>query len=278
MKTITDEQLKIYEDALATQETRDNFDYIVDQITESKDPEYILGGVGQIITLKEVKLPKEGGILSYYNEYPYPRKGFPISKVVEKVGVVKKVLMSVLYGLTKSKIILGLTILLFRKDLVLAYSELIEKLRSIIIFHALKPNRYCKSVRELYKAFDTEDAGLRDIVCMIFEFDDAYRYRFQDVIGELDKKNFEKNPILELERLLLLVEYRDNDPRLKTSFRKVRQALFVAFFSKFFREKIINFFSKINPENIKLDEEDLYYAKSKVVGTYGYKYGETPVS
>ena len=278
MKTITDEQYEIYEEALAVYENNENFENIVDQITLSQDPEFVQGGVGDIVTLKEVKLPKEGGVLSYYNEYEYPRKGFPVSKVVEKVGVVKKVLISVLFSLLKSKLVLVIAILFFRKDLIKAYGELIDRLRPIIQFHTLKPFRYCKSVRELYVAFDKEDEALRDIVCMIFEFDDAYRYRMQDILGEFNKESFAKNPYMELERLLKLVEYRDNDDRLKTTFRKARHGLFIAFFSGYFREKIISFFEKINPKNMALDSDDLFFAKSKVVGTYGYKWGESPVS
>ena len=278
MKTITDEQFEKYEYALVAMESRENINFILEKIMFDKDPEVSPDGTfDNPSTLKEVKLPKEGGILSYYNEHTPPRKGFPVDRLVDRVNVVKKVIVAMLYGLTKNKVILAITLLFFRKDLQIAYTELLHRLRTIIGFNALLPNRYCTSVREVYKAFEQEDWELRDIAVTILEFDDAYRFRFQDIVGELDKQNFDKNPYKELSRLLELIEFRDNDQRLKSTWKKARQALFLVFFVKSFREKIITFFSKVNPENVKMYEDYMYYAKLKV-HSYGYRWGESPVS
>lgn len=273
MKTITDEQFEKYEYALHATESRESVNLILEKITLGLDPEYIMGGIGDVWTMKEVKLPKEGGILSYFNEHVYPKKGFPVERVVERINIIKKVAVAILYGLSKSKIILAITVLCFRKDLVIAYKELTTKLSDLIGYTALNPSRYCISVRELYRAFEEEDSSLRTIVCMVLESDDAYRYRFQDIVGELNKENFAKNPLKELDRLIVLIEFRDTDDRLREMYKKARKALFILFFSGYFREKVLNLLSRLNIENIRMQEDDLYFARLKK-GGYLYRWGE----
>ncbi len=277
MKTITDEQFKEYEVAVASMESMNNINYILEQMTQSVDPEYILGGIGDIWTLKEVKLPKEGGVLSYYEEHTFPKKGFPVERVVDKVNIVKKVAMTMLYTFSKSKIILVITVLFFHKDMIRVYTEFLQKLNSLIGYTKLKPFRYCLAMRSMYSAFEEEDHMLRDIVCMIFEFDDAYRYRLQDILGELDKEKLVANPRKELSRLMALAEYRDTDDRLQGMFNRARKALIILSLSKKVREKVVTFFLKLDTEAVKMQEDDLYFAKLKS-GGYPYKWGESPVS
>lgn len=277
MKTITDEKFRIYENALHAMESMNGINYILEKITLNVDPEYILGGIGDVWTLIEVKLPADGGVFSYYLEHKFAKRGFPIEKRVEKINVIKRVLKTVLYSLIKSKVILAITLLFFRKNLKSAYTELLANLYEIIKFDLLIPIRYSKSVSELYMCFDEEDKTLAVILSMILEYDDAYRYRFQDVLGDLDKTNLARNPYKELKRLLDLAEYRDNDYRLKSMFKKLKTALFLVSFSKEYREKIITFFSRINPENVKMQEDDMYFANLKT-GSWGYRYGDSPVS
>ncbi len=274
---ISQEQFEKYEYALASTESRENINYICEQIMLNVDPEYILGGIGDVWTLKEVKLPKDGGVLSYYEEHPFPKKGFPVERVVDRVAIVKKVAMTALYTLSKSKVLLVIMILFFHKDLKQAYEELISKLSALIGYTLLKPFRYCKSVQELYLAFGSEEKQLRNLVCMIFEFDDAYRYRLQDILGELDKENLVTSPYKELSRLLSIAEFRDTDDRLQDMFARVRKALFLLYISKKLRDKVVNFFLKLDIQNIKMEEDDMYFAKRKV-GNYPYKWGESPIS
>lgn len=273
MKTITDEQFEKYEYALGVTESRENINYILEKILQLPEQDYSLTkDKSDIWSMNEVKLPKEGGILTYYDEHPYPKKGFPFEKIVDKIDVVKKTIVAVVYSLSKSKIILGITLIFFRKDLISAYNQLLVKLSDLIgQYCVLLPNRYCKSVQAISRAFEPTDEYLRIITTSILEFDDAYRYRFQDIIGEMDKQNFDKNPYTELSRLLDLVAFRESDNRLKETWSRAKKLLFVVSFSKELREKIITFFSKLDIENVKMEQDDLYFAKLKIGG---YKWGE----
>src|SRR3990167_4118901 len=177
MKTITDEQFEKYEYALNATQSRETINTVLEHIMLWPEQDYTnvkTSDAGDIWHLKEVKLPKEGGILTYYDEHIYPKKGFPVEAIVERVDIVKKFIMAGLHGLSKSKIILGLTVLFFRKDLIEAYDVLLVKLCDLIGHNVLVPSRYCKSVREIYKAFDEKDNSIRTIATTILEFDDAY--------------------------------------------------------------------------------------------------------
>lgn len=62
--------------------------------------------------------------------------------------------------------------------------------------HKLKPEKYCRMVREVYRLFnlmierECNDKHkirwekIRDMVCIVLEFDNAYRFRAQDIIKE----------------------------------------------------------------------------------------------
>lgn len=60
----------------------------------------------------------------------------------------------------------------------------------------LNPLRYCRCMREVYRVarvmaerypkYKEEIMVIADIVCSIFEYDNAWRYRLQDMVGEMN--------------------------------------------------------------------------------------------
>ena len=70
------------------------------------------------------------------------------------------------------------------------FYRLVERFR-------LKERRYCQAVRELVRCFNLPDPSLkmatwevrmmlRDLLAMLLEFDNAYRFRFQDMMDDHD--------------------------------------------------------------------------------------------
>jgi len=120
-------------------------------------------------TLEKVEFPKEGGVLSYLKGRKKPFPGFPHAELVATMGFIKRLIPSLLSGY---------------------YSLIKPKL--------IKPEKYSRPVREIYRIFNLliereSDEGMkqkwiqmRDIICMILEFDNAYRFRFQDVVSEMN--------------------------------------------------------------------------------------------
>ena len=269
MKEITDEKLAEYEIALGIAETQGNINFILSNIRAAGRPTNFAPDKTPVRGLKQVVLPKEGGILTYYEGGEHPRKGFPHNDTLERVDEIKKFFKGLAFGFIgfRGRIILLVFLLLFRKRLTKSIRTLLSEVQGIFMFHLLKPERYCICVREVYQAIP-DDTRVRDILCMVLEFDDAYRYRFQDIVGELNKNSFARNPIKELDRLLFLAYTRESDVRLQRTWKNMRQLLFCSFFFRDIRNQIIEFFRRIDPEKVKMDEADRYQASFKD----GYKW------
>ena len=175
-------------------------------------------------SLHRVEFPAEGGILTYMSSMDHPYKGFPHNEMVDKIDYMKKIsraMLSGMYHRFKGKgwlsllvsVCVALPSLFIIKDLV--HSGIYTFYRLISRFR-IKPIRYSQPIRELHRAFsvernDNRDLRLmvRDIVCMIFEFDNAYRFRFQDIAPLVNKKRLKRRPIAELKRLFSLMQERE---------------------------------------------------------------------
>src|SRR3990167_2401222 len=175
-------------------------------------------------SLNRVEYPDEGGILTYLGENIYPYRGFPFAEFVERIDLTKKLSRGFLSGLyhelkgnTLKLVLLLPALWVFKKfvhSAIYAFYRIVERSR-------IKPGMYCQAIRELHRAFTddsyTEDGKTRqlrhrlgDLLCMVLEFDNAYRFRFQDVIAHLDKPNLKKNPVKELIRLLGIMQSQEN--------------------------------------------------------------------
>ena len=148
-------------------------------------PMSISTNVGQVL----MEQKKEGGTESWIPGHPFPFPGMPDEVVVETLAVFKKI-FPIIYKW-------GWIVM---RDRLPKY--LIPQSQNGDI-GLIDPKRYSKPVRELHRAFtvvrsregESEMMGkwteMRDMLCMFFEYDDAYRFRLMDFIEELNKKEFE---------------------------------------------------------------------------------------
>lgn len=273
MKAITNEEFKKYKRTESIFETIENVQNILATIRVGNTHlTFAVQKDEQIHHIESIELAKEGGVYVNYANCPFQRKGFAHSPSVTAIDNVKKVMIGLASGFSsfRGKSILLFFCLLFRRRIFRSFDELLNKLYTMVRFHRLKPEWYCKAAREMYNAID--HVIIRDIFTLIMEFDDAYRYRFQDVLGELNHFALTRNPITEIGRMFELLAERETDERLKRNWKMARKLLFVVFFFKDVREPIIRTFSRLNPQHLKLDEADLYFASLK---KDGYNWGGT---
>ena len=241
--------------------------------------------------LLKVEFPKEGGILTYMTNHEYPYRGFPFFEFVEKIDTFKKLSRGILSGLyhslkkgSKFKLLLALPLIFVVRDFIssgiYAYHKLIERFR-------IKSNLYSNVVRELYRAFNLprvkEDfetlelrLALKDVLCMILEFDNAYRYRFQDIIVELNKELLKKKPIKELNRLLDLMSSRENDQKVKDTWSLFK--LVVKFYLRFDRKltkMLVDVLSNLNLEEVKHTPEDKHFSCQRKDYIFGFMLNPT---
>ena len=260
-----------YVEAMKLWQNKQLIDVIVRNMRGSKNVETFTPEEGQVHYVSGLVMPITGGIVTSYvdekGNFAPDRKGYSYDVTAEKVADMKRIIVALLYGVmnVRGKWILGLFYLLFRKRLKESFWRMVWQLREMIIVHLIMPIRYCVSVREVHKAFGvfTEERmkWVRDIVCMILEFDDAYRYRFQDVMGEFSPDSFKKDSEKEIKRLFNFILQREEDPRINHMWKSVSMVISLLFITH--RFEIEAFFSQLNPENMKLDEDDFYYAKVK---------------
>jgi len=148
-------------------------------------PMAITTDVGQV--LREIK--KDGGTESWIPGHPYPFPGLPDNVVIEAMGFYKKI-YPIIYKW-------GWTML---RDKLPNY---LKKQSQDGDIGLINPKMYSRPVRELHRVFtlmrsregEPEMKGKwteqRDMLCMFFEFDDAYRFRLMDIMNEINLKEFE---------------------------------------------------------------------------------------
>lgn len=243
-------------------------------------------------SLENVEFPPEGGVLTYMSGMEEPYKGFPFHEMVDKIDILKKVVrgtLSSFFHSSKRRNKLQLLTILFVpwlvtdsvRALVYTFFRMVERFK-------IKPIMYSTSMRELHRVFSIEHFNekpqdrefrlqLRDLTCMILEMDNAYRFRFQDVMSELDKVSLRKNPGKELVRLLTLMQSREKEQTVKDTWTLFKTFLPIAlFFSRKTRRYVIDILTSLDLEQIKLSKEDRAFCVPRSDYTFGFTQNPTP--
>lgn len=240
---------------------------------------------GDTYPLTKVEFPGEGGVLSYQGGFEQPYRGFPFFEVVEKIDLIKKISRASLSGLYhsfKAKKWFLFTLLpavwMFKyllNAVVYAFYRLLERTR-------IKPRYYSQTIRELYRAFSVprpkENARvlelrlmLRDLICMVLEFDNAYRFRFQDWVEELNKKNLKKNLIKEFSRILNIAQSREQTQEIRDTWTLLK--MFNSFYLRFdpeLKRMMRDVLGELNIEKVKLTLEDEFFCKKRKDYIFGF--------
>lgn len=130
--------------------------------------------------LKDLKIDylDEGGMLTHFPNAKKPFPGLPLRENLERVKIIKAMFPIVLSTI---------------------YKQLKPHLPDT-------PHYYSRAVREIYRLFtlamERDLPGMkerwrmiREIVCFFLEYDDAYRFRVQDILSELNKKQIKLDEI-----------------------------------------------------------------------------------
>lgn len=241
------------------------------------------GQINNIVT--SIEYPEEGGILVYRQGDKYPSKGWPFFDAVFAVDIVKRVAFNAVRFLISSPVryFVPLFFLLpgfLKKKIISKAIYYFSDLTYAVVFSRsgtyIKPQYFCTMVREIYRVgveMASDDEGLYNLVraiCMVLEFDDAYRYRLQDMVMLINKDDLLDNPARELNRVFAIAAARGKETSDRFSaFAKVLPFIFAI---KSIREPLVSFFSKVDLEKLYLDEYDWY--KCLIWG--GYEFGGIP--
>lgn len=197
-------------------------------------------------------LPEKGMFFLEPNKLPYP--GIPCPTIVQAVAAAKRLVM----GKVRSVI----NLIRWRRTL----WEIADYASATVRRYYLKPHRYCRSVREIYRVLnlffpivdDTSNGyDLVHLPCMVLEFDSGYRFPAQAFFGNLDGEELKKHPYRAIMRELAFAAQESN---VGDKWRKVQKMFRWAWFlSPAFRRMVRKVAKEINLNEIRMDENDLYY-------------------
>lgn len=216
--------------------------------------------------------PEEGGVYLYTPGCKWPEKGWPFREAVFAIDTVKRAIMN------SARFVLSIPRNLFQPSKIVrsGLEQFTDYTENVFTRWGVywKPQYYCTCVREIYRV-GMEMAG-EDIVsqrfvkaiCMILEFDNAYRYRFQDIMEEFHVILFLEDPTQELIRLLEIGRDRDPNgtgPKYQTIIRVLPWLMKI----RIIRETLKSFFNRVDLTQLWLDEIDWY--RVTVWGDYNFR-------
>lgn len=157
-----------------------------------------------------------GGMASVFKGHPFPRKGFIVGEAVFATAKVKRVTLAMFKPFTDVK--RGL--LAFLESYLYNYNRMADMLYAdcvrIPYLHYEYYSEFSKATWDFVRIFLTELGINKDIasktglICAtIFENDDAYRIRPQDILSESSKEALIANPRKEIKRLLDIYKTRE---------------------------------------------------------------------
>lgn len=228
--------------------------------------------------LTKVEFPDEGEVFTYMQGYDYPYRGYPYYEFVDKVDLIKKLSRNMQSGFyhgfkdTWYRWLLIPLIPTVGRRLFWACTYTFHKL---IVRFQMRPNRYSKAVGELHRALTINWGDenpktaelrkmLRDIECMILEMDNAYRFRVQDLLPEMDKDALRLNPIKEINRLLDIWISREKTQEIKDSWTLLK--LFTNYYLRFDKPLlriITRVLQEIDLSKVAMTAEDKYFAEPR---------------
>lgn len=169
--------------------------------------------------------PEEGGIYVYFRGMPYPKKGFPIPEAVYANDLFKKYILSAIKAFSGWEMIPSFIVFallpwrLKMRTINRALNSYAGIAGYLLMGWTLTEKRYsnpARTLRKIAKNFllvlganpETAEA-LSKAVATMLEYDDAYRYRVQDMASETRQMKLAIYPVTELRRLIKLYMARE---------------------------------------------------------------------
>lgn len=219
------------------------------------------------------------GCLIYIEGATHPKKGFPTPEAIWAVNQVKVVFIELTKILTKPMFILGFLFTWNKKKLLesLVHSFLIigNKALDPYLFKDifLTPTAY--KLNDIILVF-LNKLGIRQglasefayTFCHLIEYDDAYRYRIQDIASETSTGLIKENPRAEIKRLIKIFNEREISKYVREKFLRIANImlwmLLIPRVKKAFVEAISG-----RIEGVYYDEADWYWVSLRSDYNFG---------
>ena len=243
-----------------------------DVVFEQQTGEKQILSEGSVFFLSEKIEYNDKGIFQYLKGAEYPQKGFPEGSAIFAVNVAKRLLIAFLslkYAMLPT--VSNLEKILRR------YNEISLK---IISPYILKPVFLTPLAREfgmfttqfLYNIGVSESVAVDTgkIVACMFEYDNAYRFRLQDLFTSTTKRKMMSKPYKEICYLLKIQKERDSIG-VHEKFKLIKPLIFFVLLVPKFRKAYKQSLSILDFKQLQFDEIDEYWVSMRT--DYDY-YGE----
>lgn len=212
----------------------------------------------ECLTRKIEKIEKrdDGSIWIYVEGYKYPAQGAPEERRLGLTAATKRTFIAT------PRLIFGLLTAFTVKRALNAVRIWVEDIYiAEYQKHKIPVEEMSISAREIYRVL-VKRYGIQPwIECgvMIYDTDWAYKFRVQDILGELCQRNISK-PLAEIGRLFNLVRERELNDRVKWKWAMVERWLKISLFiSPFLRREVLKFLAELDIEKIKMNVNDKYW-------------------
>lgn len=234
----------------------------------------------QVFLVREIEYTKEKGILLHYQDLPYPQKGFPYPEVIWAMNVVKRFILSY-FRWAKSGIYFMWPFVFLPKKLKLKFingiiSNLVHASDYAFERYYINPDFYCPAAKEIaewvYKYLvnmgveEKNASGMAQVMAMIMEYDNAYRYRVQDLMGMTTTEALKSHPAKEIARMIAEMNSREPNPDNTNKFGDIGKILTALFWIPSMKKAFIE--SVPDLKKIQMDEADRYHCLFRIDYNY----------
>lgn len=235
-------------------------------------------GTVTYIPIRAEYIPGKGNFV-YYKDVPYPSKTVAPVEAIHAINAIKRIMINITRLLSSKELLLPISTIAFigRKRRLAILTKCCEYLISIgdmtVLPFYLDDGYYCPVAKELRAFVENTlisfgvDSNIAkktgEIIGMMFEYDNAYRIRVQDLMNETTKDALLRDFPKELERLLKIQSERETVPNggqeVVKRFKTIVTLISYAWKIPSMRKSIIQGINSMNLENCKYDEADIYH-------------------
>ena len=223
----------------------------------------------------KVTVPPEGGMNLWFKEVPYPKKGFPFMQATLANNIVKRQTMMIVSSVAQKRMILpimGFMLMRYKNKIAMLENFLNHYVRNsdYIMTQFYLKDQFMSPPAKQIQIFITNlltEIGINPslalstarIIATMMEYDDAYRYRIEDMAFETTPDKLYASPAAEIDRILLIYQTREKVMPVVAKFRAFSLALsFLLIYPRVriaFRKAV----RSMDFKYIQLDEADRYH-------------------
>jgi hypothetical protein len=224
----------------------------------------------ELLFLDKVEVDK--GIYLYIKDTPFPSKGYPSAETIVSLNMAKKNIIEMLKIMTLPVFWLGYLFFFFTplkkkviQQLIASYNRISYGIMSPFLMKDEYTMAITQELRWFIESFliqigisEVEAERFADMYSHLIEYDNAYRFRIQDIFSETSEEALYKKPIREVYRLFKIYKQRDHKglhSKFAIFFYGIAFMLLLPKYRKAFKQALL----ECDFKKFQFDESDQYW-------------------